>query len=390
MIVGVVGKPNCGKSTFFKALTLADAEIANFPFTTIKPNFGVGYVRSECAGKHFNLDCAPKNSYCRNNNRFTPVKIIDVAGLVPGAHEGKGLGNQFLDDLRQADALIHIVDVSGRTNDKGEPAENYDPENDIRFLAEEIDLWFAGIIQKNWEKIKNKVQYEGKDLIKELSTQLSGLQVTEAHIKTALSDASVEESKDFTPERIEAFARSLRETSKPIMIAANKIDIDTKGNYQRLKEKYDITPVCAEAELALREAGKKNLIDYTPGDSSFTVKAQLEDKQKKALDFIKMKIMDVYGSTGVQQCLNKAVFEMLNQIVVYPVENETRVSDSKGNVLPDSYLISKGSTALDLAYKVHTDIGSKFINAIDCKTKMRVGRDHKLKDGDVLKIVAGR
>ncbi|MDD5111459.1 MAG: redox-regulated ATPase YchF [Candidatus Altiarchaeota archaeon] len=389
-MVGVVGKPNAGKSTFFKALTMADAEIANFPFTTIKPNIGVGYVRSECACGFFKLSCSPKNSYCQGSNRFTPVKLIDVAGLVPGAHEGKGLGNQFLDDLRQADVLIHVVDVSGRTNERGEPSEGCDPENDIRFLSEEIDLWFAGIIQKNWEKIRTRVQYENKDLIKELAVQLSGLQVNEGHIKRALDEAGVDEAAKFTGDAIERFARTLRAISKPIMIAANKIDVDTSKNYERLKGKYEITPVCAEAELALREAGKKGLIGYTPGDPKFDVKAGLEPKQQKALDFIKAKILDVYGSTGVQQCLNAAVFGVLKQIVVYPVENESKISDSKGNVLPDSYLINEGSTAVELAYKVHTDIGSKFISAIDCKTKMRVGRDHRLKDGDVLKIMAGR
>lgn len=390
MIVGVVGKPNCGKSTFFKALTMADAEIANFPFTTIKPNFGVGYVKSECACRHFNVDCNPKNSYCKGKQRFTPIKIIDVAGLVPGAHEGKGLGNQFLDDLRQADALIHILDISGRTNDKGEPAENQNPEDDIKFLAEEIDLWFSGIIEKNWEKIKNKVQYEGKDLVKELATQLSGLQVTESQIKKVLDEVGVKDPTEFAKDKIGEFAQRLRETSKPIIIAANKIDLDSKGNYDRLKGEYDMTPVCAEAELALREAAKKDLVEYTPGEKGFTVKAELEEKQKKALDFVKTRILDKYGSTGVQQTLDKIVFQTLKQIVVYPVENENKVSDSKGNILPDSYLVTEGSTALDLAYKVHTDIGGKFINAIDCKTKMRVGKEHVLKDGDVLKIVAGR
>jgi hypothetical protein len=390
MIVGLVGKPNAGKSTFFKALTLADAEIANFPFTTIKPNFGVGYVRSGCACKDLNTSCNPKNSLCRNKQRFTPIKIIDVAGLVPGAHEGKGLGNQFLDDLRQADALIHVIDVSGRTDEKGEPAEGHDPGEDVRFLAEEIDLWFAGIIQKNWEKIRTKVQYENKDLIKELAVQLSGLQVGEGHIKRALAEAGVDDAGKFSGEALDRFARTLRAISKPIIIAANKIDLDTNGNYDRMKGNYDMTPVCAEAELALREAARKGLVDYTPGDGGFTVKGSLDDKQKKALDFMKTRILDKYGSTGVQQTLNAAVFDTLRQIVVYPVENENKLSDSKGNVLPDSYLVTEGASALDLAYKVHTDIGSKFINAIDCKTKMRVGRDHKLKDGDVIKIVSGR
>ncbi|MCX6695706.1 MAG: redox-regulated ATPase YchF [Candidatus Altiarchaeota archaeon] len=389
MEVGVVGKPNVGKSTFFKALTLADAEIANFPFTTIKPNIGVGYVKSACPCRNLGVACSPRNSYCRSGFRFTPVKMIDVAGLVPGAHKGKGLGNQFLDDLRQADVLIHIVDISGRTNEKGEPAVGHDPELDIKFLEDEINLWFASVVKRNWSKISSKIRYEGGKIIKEWFDVLSGLSVSEGHIKSALDACGLLDKRDWSDEDLNEFAFRLREASKPIVIAANKIDLGG-SNYNRLKEEYDLTPVCAEAELALREADKHGLIEYVPGEKGFKVVGSLDEKKGKALDFIKAKILDQYGSTGVQECLNHAVCAVLNNIVVYPVENETKYSDSKGNVLPDSYLVRKESTALDMAYKVHTDIGDKFIGAIDCKTKMKVGRDHKLKDGDVLKIIAGR
>src|SRR3989338_7459591 len=109
MLVGVVGKANVGKSTFFKAATLADVEIANYPFATIKPNHGVGFVKIDCIDKEFNIQCNPREGYCVSGYRFVPVNMIDVAGLVPGAHEGKGMGNQFLDDLNQADVLIHVV-----------------------------------------------------------------------------------------------------------------------------------------------------------------------------------------------------------------------------------------------------------------------------------------
>lgn len=389
MIVGVVGKPNVGKSTFFKALTLADAEIAAFPFTTIKANIGMGYARSECACKHFDVDDNPQNSYCRDRFRFTPIKVIDVAGLVPGAHEGKGLGNQFLDELRQADALVHVVDISGRTDDRGEATEDHDPEKDIRFLEDEIDLWFASIIKKNWEKVYGKIKFESKDLVKELAAKLSGLKISENNVNEAIKRAGLEGNTDWGDDDIKSFAINLRESSKPIIIAANKIDLD-RGDYERLKDDYDMIPVCAEAELALREADMKGLISYVAGNREFEIVKEMGPEQKKALGFIKENIMESYGNTGVQQSLNSAVFDVLKQIVVYPVENDSRLADKKDNVLPDSYLITEGATALDLAYKVHTDIGDRFIQAIDCKTKMKIGKDHVLKDEDVIKIIAGR
>jgi len=391
MIVGVVGKPNVGKSTFFKSLTLADAEIAGFPFTTIKANVGVGYVRSPCPHKDFGLsECNPSNGVCRGGVRFTPIKLVDVAGLVPGAHEGKGLGNQFLDDLRQANVLIHVVDISGRTNEKGEPTKDHDPEADIKFLENEIDLWFTSVIKKNLGKILSKLRHGGGDFVKELSQNLAGLGISEVCVKKSLHDASLAGKTDLSDEEVSLFAVELRKNSLPIVVAANKIDLDSNANFERLKSKFELTAVCAEGELALREAEHDGLIKYTSGEESFEVLGSLSEKQNAGLDFLSRNILKKHKGTGVAKVLEDAVFSVLEQIVVYPVESESKFSDKNGNVLPHSHLIIAGSNALDLAYLVHTDLGEKFIGAVDCRTHMKVGRDHVLKDGDVIKIISGR
>jgi len=381
MIVGLVGKPSSGKSSFFKAATLIDVKITGIPFCTIKPNIGVGYVIIDCACKEFGIKCDPKAGYCKNGKRFVPVKLVDVAGLVPGAHEGRGLGNQFLDDLRQASALIHIVDVSGTRDAEGKITSGYDPENDIKFLEEEIDLWFAAVIKKATQKIGRGTT----DVPQTLAEQLSGLEISKKQVEQTLNKTSLTNA--------EAFASELRKISKPILIAANKIDLKpAQENFEKLKHKYQsLVPTSAESEIALKKAAEKGLINYLPGDS-FTISDQskLAGPQLNVLEIIRKEVIEKYGSTGVQDCLNKAVFELLNYIAVYPVEDENKFSDKSGNILPDVHLIPNGTTALELAFRIHTDIGNKFVSAIDVRTKRRLGKDYILKNNDVIKIMTSR
>jgi len=397
MLVGIVGKTNVGKSTFFKALTLAEVEIANYPFVTIKPNEGVGFVKLDCVDKEFNVKCQAKHGYCLNGKRFVPVTLLDVAGLVPGAHQGKGLGNQFLDDLRQADVLIHVIDVAGKTNEKGEPVEDYNPLNDIKFLEDELDYWFFGLIKKGWERFAREVKQTQEELKKALLRQFSALRVNEEIIeksleKLGLSEKNIEEWND---KDLFALAREFRKMTKPMVIACNKIDLK-KGqeNFERLKKElknYILIPCSAEAELALKEAAKNKLINYVPGDSDFEIleREKLSEKQIKALDFIKKEILEKYGSTGVQDALDKAVFNLLKYIAVFPVAN-SHLKDKDGNVLPDCLLVKEGTTALELAFKIHSDIGKNFIKAVDLKTKQVIGKEHELKHRDVIEIVSGR
>jgi ribosome-binding ATPase YchF (GTP1/OBG family) len=305
MQIGVVGKANVGKSTFFKAATLMDILIANYPFATIKPNHGVGFVKIDCTDTFFNTQCNPREGFCINHKRFVPVDIIDVAGLVPGAHEGKGLGNQFLDDLRQAHALIHVVDFAGTTNERGEPVNpgSRDPYEDIKFLDEEIDYWYLGILNKGWERFARQTQQEHTDVSKALGKQLSGLMITEEMVEDVIRKLKL--SKDtltsWTDNDLMDIARELRKMTKPMIIAANKMDIPiAQENYARIKSAHPeltIIPCSAESELALKEAAKHQLIKYIPGDSDFEFidEGKLTDKQKFALNFIRDNVLKCHG-----------------------------------------------------------------------------------------------
>jgi ribosome-binding ATPase YchF (GTP1/OBG family) len=397
-LLGVVGKPNTGKSTFFSAATLAPAEIANYPFTTIKPNRGVGYVRTPCVHDEFRVEDNPSNSLCLDGVRLIPVELIDVAGLVPGAWEGRGLGNQFLDELRRADALIHVVDASGGTDCEGrlcKPGE-HDPLEDVRFLEREITMWMVSILKKDWPKLARTAEAESKDLYTVLEERLSGLAIKRSHIFDATKKARLNADKPtaWSDEDFLRFVDTLRRVSKPMLIVANKIDLPTaEANLERLsKLDYTVIPCCSEAELALRRAAEKQLIDYKPGDCNFriTQPEKLSQSQAKALEIIREKILLKNGSTGVQDAINTAYFKLLSMITVYPVEDLEHLADHNGRILPDVYLVPYGTTAHQFAYVIHTELGESFIYAMDARDKKRIGEDAVLKDRDVISIVSAK
>jgi len=392
MLIGIVGKPSVGKSTFFMAATSVPVERSSRPFTTIKPNRAVGYVEVECVDKEFGKQCNPRTGFCKDSRRFVPVELLDVAGLVPGAHEGKGLGNKFLDDLRQADILVHVVDASGSTNAVGEkvPAGSYDPCDDVRFLEAELDYWIKGILDRNWTKLVREGKLVKKKNEEILAEQFSGLGMGRDTIVKVLRELKLEEKQmeAWSEEERYALCKTLRRIGKPTIIAANKCDLSTGyENVQRLRKEfpqYLVIACSSEAEIALKGAAKAGFIEYVPGDASFSVKGALNPEQGKAMEVLRA-VCERYHGTGVQKCLNAAVFDFLRYIAVFPGGGD--LVDAQGRTLPDCFLMKPGTTALDFAFSLHSDIGRGFIKAIDYKTKQAVGKEQPLKHRDVIEIV---
>ncbi|MEM4463445.1 MAG: redox-regulated ATPase YchF [Fervidicoccaceae archaeon] len=398
-LIGIVGKTNVGKSTIFSSITMATVEISNRPFTTIDPNKGVGYVRVNCPHVEFSLpSCNPRSGYCTKGNRFVPVELTDVAGLIPGAYMGRGLGNKFMDDLRRADAFLLVVDASGSTDESGNPVPpgTNDPVKEVKDILFEIDMWLARIISSDWQKFSVAVETGRKDVQEALYEKISGLSVKRAAVLDALGKSGLESKRPsmWKQEDFVAFARELRKSAKPHVIVANKADIPQSiENIRRLKEAFPndkVFPVSGEAELALRRAAKAGIIDYIPGDSKFEVidASKITKAQQNALKYIQERVFNVYGGTGVQQSLNSLVFDVLKKIVVYPVEDQNKLTDKEGRILPDALLVDFGSTARSVAGMIHSDLEKGFIYAIDVKTKQRLGADSKLHNGAVLKIVS--
>ncbi|MEM1655272.1 MAG: redox-regulated ATPase YchF [Nitrososphaerota archaeon] len=395
-LAGIVGKPNAGKSTLFAAMTLAPVEIANYPFTTIKPNRGVSYLRINCVCKELGVKDNPRNSRCVDGIRFIPVEVIDCPGIIRGAHVGRGLGLQFLDEIRQASALIVVADASMSTDSDGNPVKPGvgNPIEDVRIVEEELDYWIYGLLSEDWKRICRVVESRVSKLVEELSKKLSGLRITGKILDETIDELGLDESRPskWSESQLLSFVRRLREKSKPIIVAANKIDIpEAEEGVRMLREAgYTVVPVSAEAERILRMAAEKGLIKYLPGDSGFEMidEGKLTANQKKALKLIEERVLEKWGSTGVQEIVNKAYFEVLRYIPVYPVEDPEKLTDKDGNVLPDVYILPSGSTPRDLAYAVHTDLGKTFLYAIDARRKIRIGENYELKWGDVISIVA--
>ena len=393
--IGLLGKANVGKSTFFSAATRTRVPTGNFPFTTVRPNVGVAHVRAECACRSLGVEHDIPE--CDGGTRLIPVGLIDVAGLVPGAHEGRGLGNKFLDDARQADALIHVVDAAGATDEQGQPVPpgTRDPADDARFVEEEIDAWFSGILEREWPRLSREVEQKASRAEDGIARRFSGLGVSAADVRAALRARGLESSAPagWSAADRAALTGALRRRTKPILVAANKADLcaDPAAAASGLGGAgRAAVPCSAEAELLLVRAAEAGLVEYSPGSASFSEVpgSGASGRQKAALGAVAGRVMGRMGGTGVQAALDSAAFGLLGLVEAYPVEDEAKFCSKDGDVLPDARLMPPGSTVLDLARSVHADMADGFLHGIDCRTGRRIGAERALERGDVVKIVS--
>jgi hypothetical protein len=324
------------------------------------------------------------------------VSLVDVPGLVPGAHAGKGLGHKFLDDLRAADGFVQVVDLSGATDEEGRLAEHgsHDPAEEVRWLEDELVAWVAEILSRDFLRHARGTELDGKKAEEFLAERLTGLSISPAAIAAALRNSPAERAHPsrWSEEDRSHLARQLLEASKPRLVAANKCDRASRPEADALAERIGpipSVPTAADAELTLRRASRAGLVEYRPGDPSFRVQdpARLSPPQQKALEGIRG-ILGSWGSTGVQQALEQMVYSRLGMIVVYPVEDETHWTDGQGRVLPDAFLVPANTPARAVAYRVHTDLGENFIRAIDGRTHRAMAADHPLGPNTVVRIVA--
>lgn len=315
-----------------------------------------------------------------------PIELLDVAGLVPGAHQGRGLGNKFLDDLRHADALIHVVDVSGTTDAEGKVTRGYDPSVDIAWLRSEIVAWVRGNLGQRWGGIRRRHVAVKATAVETMQAQLSGYSANAQIVARALDRAGVRNVplEDWDEPTIDRVVEAFVDEKFPTVIALNKIDhADADKNIAKIAKMHDpesIVLCSAISEVFLRKMAKQGYIRYTPGSEYLDTREdliadgdpdggglkELDEKNKNRIENLKDMVLYRFGSTGVVQVLKKAA-DMLGLVPVFPVRNTTTfgsgASESK-YVFRDCVLVNKNSTVGDVARKVLGDAPIAYVEGV--------------------------
>lgn len=305
-----------------------------------------------------------------------PIELLDVAGLVPGAHQGRGLGNKFLDDLRHADALIHVVDASGTVDAEGKETRGYDPSVDIAWLRGEIVAWILGNLMQRWPSVRRRHVAVKATAVETLQGQFSGYGATSTVVVRALDRAKIREPlEEWSDETVALIVNAFVDEKFPTVIALNKIDHpDADKNIAKIAKMQDpntIVLCSAISEIFLRKMAKQGYIKYVEGsefvDTREDLVAQgdatggglkeLDEKNRNRIENLKDMVLYRFGSTGVVQVLSKAA-ELLGLVPVFPVRNTATFSSGASEskfVFRDCVLVKKGLTVGDVAKKVMGD-----------------------------------
>ncbi|KAE9974864.1 hypothetical protein BLS_007171 [Venturia inaequalis] len=417
-LIGLVGKPSSGKSTTLNSLTDATSKVGNYPFTTLTPNRAIGYLHLDCACSRFNLQaqCRPNYGSCHDGERSVPIELLDVAGLVPGAHEGKGLGNRFLDDLRHADGLIHVVDVSGSTDAEGKATRGYDPSQDIVWLRSEIVSWIKGNLMEKWGGIKRRHVAVKNTPVQTLQNQFSGYGSTSKTVARCLDKLAIKEPLEhWSDETIDRVVNAFTDEKFPTVIALNKIDhADADKNIAKISKMQppsSLVLTSAISETFLRRLASQNYIKYIPGSDSVSTREDLieegdptggdlkemDEKLRTRVENCKDMVLYRFGSTGVVEVLRRAG-EMLGLVGIFPVKNIHSFGaggvvkggeEREQKVFRDCVLVKKGTTVGEVGRKIMGDVPIAFVETVG---GVRVSDEDTVEVGrnDILSFKVGR